>query len=176
MFFYILLCLSQGKQVVFPAKTVWSFLMSVKALECSLVTEITCSNAAAERTWSRWQYLCGSICILVFMFSIVSGTPTCRCPKGFTGPNCNRQICQDYCLNGGNCSVNTGNQPTCSCPQQYQGDQCQYSKWQLSHVSALSLRSLTKGWGWIDNLCGLTVSSVVVVVVDAEHISKAHKN
>uniref|UniRef100_A0A8D3BMI9 Low density lipoprotein receptor-related protein 1Ab n=1 Tax=Scophthalmus maximus TaxID=52904 RepID=A0A8D3BMI9_SCOMX len=50
------------------------------------------------------------------------------CPKGFTGPTCNRHTCQDYCVNGGNCSVNMGNQPTCSCPSEYLGDQCQYSQ------------------------------------------------
>lgn len=66
--------------------------------------------------------------------SYFEGAPTCRCPKGFTGPYCNLQTCKDYCLNGGNCSVNMGNQPTCSCPPAYQGDQCQYSKWQHFHT------------------------------------------
>uniref|UniRef100_A0A6Q2XLQ3 EGF-like domain-containing protein n=1 Tax=Esox lucius TaxID=8010 RepID=A0A6Q2XLQ3_ESOLU len=47
---------------------------------------------------------------------------------GFTGPQCTLLTCQDYCHNGGNCTVSQGNQPTCSCPGQYHGDQCQYSE------------------------------------------------
>ncbi|KAG7256890.1 hypothetical protein CRUP_021974, partial [Coryphaenoides rupestris] len=50
-----------------------------------------------------------------------SGSPTCRCLKGFTGPHCNLHTCKGYCHNGGNCSVTPGNQPTCHCPFQLPG-------------------------------------------------------
>uniref|UniRef100_A0A673FZ58 Low-density lipoprotein receptor-related protein 1-like n=1 Tax=Sinocyclocheilus rhinocerous TaxID=307959 RepID=A0A673FZ58_9TELE len=60
-------------------------------------------------------------CLVMF-----SGAPTCRCLAGFTGPNCNQRTCENYCKNGGNCTVNRGNQPTCSCPADFLGDQCQY--------------------------------------------------
>uniref|UniRef100_A0A8C2EPV9 Low density lipoprotein receptor-related protein 1Aa n=1 Tax=Cyprinus carpio TaxID=7962 RepID=A0A8C2EPV9_CYPCA len=60
-------------------------------------------------------------CLIIF-----SGAPTCRCLAGFTGPNCNQRTCENYCKNGGNCTVNRGNQPTCSCPTDFLGDQCQY--------------------------------------------------
>uniref|UniRef100_A0A4W5Q8K7 LDL receptor related protein 1 n=1 Tax=Hucho hucho TaxID=62062 RepID=A0A4W5Q8K7_9TELE len=53
--------------------------------------------------------------------------PTCRCLKGFTGPQCKLHTCQNHCHNGGNCTVSQGNQPTCHCPPEYLGDQCQYS-------------------------------------------------
>uniref|UniRef100_A0A4W6FD01 LDL receptor related protein 1 n=1 Tax=Lates calcarifer TaxID=8187 RepID=A0A4W6FD01_LATCA len=55
-----------------------------------------------------------------------TGSPTCRCLTGFTGPNCNLNTCKDYCKNGGNCTVSAGNQPTCRCPPDFLGDQCQY--------------------------------------------------
>uniref|UniRef100_A0A8C7J5Z5 LDL receptor related protein 1 n=1 Tax=Oncorhynchus kisutch TaxID=8019 RepID=A0A8C7J5Z5_ONCKI len=59
--------------------------------------------------------------------TLFSWSPTCRCLKGFTGPQCKLHTCQDYCHNGGNCTVSQGNQPTCRCPPEYLGDQCQYS-------------------------------------------------
>lgn len=56
------------------------------------------------------------------------GAPTCRCPTGFTGPNCNQNTCKDYCQNGGSCTVSLGNQPMCQCRDSFVGDQCQYSE------------------------------------------------
>uniref|UniRef100_A0A8C1L2N1 Low density lipoprotein receptor-related protein 1Ab n=1 Tax=Cyprinus carpio TaxID=7962 RepID=A0A8C1L2N1_CYPCA len=64
-----------------------------------------------------WPGLCTFISI---------GAPTCRCQTGFTGPKCNLHVCNNYCQNGGNCTVNQGNQPTCRCPKGFLGDQCQY--------------------------------------------------
>uniref|UniRef100_A0A8C2HX74 Low-density lipoprotein receptor-related protein 1-like n=1 Tax=Cyprinus carpio TaxID=7962 RepID=A0A8C2HX74_CYPCA len=64
-----------------------------------------------------WPGLCTFISI---------GAPTCRCQTGFTGPKCNLHVCNNYCQNGGNCTVNQGNQPTCRCPKAFLGDQCQY--------------------------------------------------
>uniref|UniRef100_A0A671R237 Low-density lipoprotein receptor-related protein 1-like n=1 Tax=Sinocyclocheilus anshuiensis TaxID=1608454 RepID=A0A671R237_9TELE len=58
---------------------------------------------------------------------VSSGAPTCRCQTGFTGPKCNLHVCNNYCQNGGNCTVNQGNQPTCRCPKGFLGDQCQYT-------------------------------------------------
>uniref|UniRef100_A0A672L029 LDL receptor related protein 1 n=1 Tax=Sinocyclocheilus grahami TaxID=75366 RepID=A0A672L029_SINGR len=34
-----------------------------------------------------------------------SGAPTCRCQTGFTGPKCNLHVCNNYCHNGGNCTL-----------------------------------------------------------------------
>lgn len=86
--------------------------------------------------------------------SVVPGVPTCRCPKGFTGSTCKRHTCQDHCLNGGNCSVNMGNQPTCSCPPEYQGDQCQYSERQHE----MFLRDGKKRSVWILDLFCVFIS------------------
>lgn len=58
--------------------------------------------------------------------ALFSGMPTCRCPTGFTGPRCNQQVCTDYCLNNGSCTVNQGNQPNCRCLPSFIGDRCQY--------------------------------------------------
>lgn len=69
----------------------------------------------------------GTLCFLS------SGAPTCRCQTGFTGPKCNLYVCNNYCQNGGNCTVNQGNQPTCRCPKGFLGDQCQYSE--LNYLS-----------------------------------------
>lgn len=57
-----------------------------------------------------------------------TGSPTCRCLTGFTGPNCDLHTCKEYCKNGGNCTVSIGNQPICRCPADFLGDQCQYSE------------------------------------------------
>ncbi|RXM99278.1 Low-density lipoprotein receptor-related protein 1B [Acipenser ruthenus] len=56
----------------------------------------------------------------------ISGKPTCRCTLGFTGPNCERRMCDNFCLNGGTCDISQGNQPLCRCPADYTGDRCQY--------------------------------------------------
>lgn len=70
----------------------------------------------------------------------LSGTPTCRCLAGFTGPNCNKPTCLNYCKNGGNCTVSRGNQPTCSCLTEYLGDQCQYSECDTPHTLSVSIK------------------------------------
>ncbi|RXN00434.1 Low-density lipoprotein receptor-related protein 1B [Acipenser ruthenus] len=54
--------------------------------------------------------------------------PTCRCTLGFTGPNCERRMCDHFCLNDGTCEISQGNQPLCRCPADYTGDRCQYRK------------------------------------------------
>ncbi|KPP78525.1 low-density lipoprotein receptor-related protein 1-like [Scleropages formosus] len=56
--------------------------------------------------------------------------PVCTCPNGRTPDNgtCVERTCKNYCQNGGNCSVNQGNQPTCRCPADFIGDKCQYRK------------------------------------------------
>uniref|UniRef100_A0AAR2JKN9 EGF-like domain-containing protein n=1 Tax=Pygocentrus nattereri TaxID=42514 RepID=A0AAR2JKN9_PYGNA len=69
-------------------------------------------------------------CIYIISYGrkscVFSGSPTCRCRAGFTGPNCNLRTCDNYCQNGGNCTVTRGNQPICRCPGEFQGDQCQF--------------------------------------------------
>lgn len=62
-----------------------------------------------------------SLCVF-----ICSGKPTCRCPVGFSGPFCERRICENYCLNGGTCEVTKGNQPVCRCLAEYTGERCLY--------------------------------------------------
>lgn len=54
------------------------------------------------------------------------GKPTCRCPVGFSGPFCERRICDNYCLNGGTCDITQGNQPVCRCMAEYTGERCLY--------------------------------------------------
>ncbi|VDN01460.1 unnamed protein product [Thelazia callipaeda] len=58
----------------------------------------------------------------------------CICPKGLRGRYCETDICYNFCLNGGNCSINNAvsvipsEQPVCSCPHEYTGDRCQRYK------------------------------------------------
>lgn len=61
--------------------------------------------------------------------SPILGKPTCRCVTGFTGPNCERRVCDNHCLNGGTCDVSPGNQPVCRCLAEYTGDRCLYRKY-----------------------------------------------
>uniref|UniRef100_A0A8C2L9E4 Low density lipoprotein receptor-related protein 1Bb n=1 Tax=Cyprinus carpio TaxID=7962 RepID=A0A8C2L9E4_CYPCA len=56
----------------------------------------------------------------------ILGKPTCRCVTGFTGPNCERRVCDNHCLNGGTCDISPGNQPVCRCLAEYTGDRCLY--------------------------------------------------
>lgn len=68
----------------------------------------------------------------------LSGKPTCRCPVGFSGPFCEKRICDNYCLNGGTCDVTQGNQPVCRCMAEYTGDRCLYreSCWQQTNTNS----------------------------------------
>uniref|UniRef100_A0A3B3UTD6 EGF-like domain-containing protein n=1 Tax=Poecilia latipinna TaxID=48699 RepID=A0A3B3UTD6_9TELE len=58
--------------------------------------------------------------------------PTCRCPVGYSGPFCEKRICDNYCLNGGTCDVTQGNQPVCRCMAEYTGDRCLYREFFVS--------------------------------------------
>lgn len=74
-----------------------------------------------------------------------SGMPTCRCPTGFTGPRCNQQVCTDYCLHNGSCTVNQGNQPNCRCLPTFIGDRCQYRECCLPRALVLG-DALGRAW------------------------------
>lgn len=63
------------------------------------------------------------LCSVILSF-IRLGKPTCRCPVGFSGPFCERRICDNYCMNGGTCDVTQGNQPVCRCMAEYTGERC----------------------------------------------------
>jgi hypothetical protein len=56
-----------------------------------------------------------------------SGTYTCTCSPGYSGANCNIQVCTLTCQNGGNCVFNNGVQQ-CNCPINYGGTNCQICK------------------------------------------------
>ncbi|XP_051549166.1 von Willebrand factor D and EGF domain-containing protein-like [Myxocyprinus asiaticus] len=46
---------------------------------------------------------------------------SCRCKKGFSGPNCETAICSPPCLNGGKCVV----PDVCECKSGYHGETCE---------------------------------------------------
>lgn len=77
--------------------------------------------------------------LLSFTYFFSKGRPTCSCALGFTGPNCGKTVCEDFCQNGGTCSVTAGNQPRCHCQPEHTGDRCQYCKL-AQHPTA--------GWQW----------------------------
>lgn len=75
----------------------------------------------------------------------IIGKPTCRCMAGFTGPNCERRVCDHYCLNGGTCDVSPGNQPVCRCLAEYTGDRCLYRKY-LKRLLVLDLAEMVSNY------------------------------
>ncbi|RWS26912.1 prolow-density lipoprotein receptor-related protein 1-like protein, partial [Leptotrombidium deliense] len=63
---------------------------------------------------------------------MLNGQPHCNCSSAFTGYLCEnkvntKNICTDYCFNGGNCTlpVTDGLLPTCTCAKGWTGSKCQ---------------------------------------------------
>uniref|UniRef100_A0A669BG50 LDL receptor related protein 1B n=1 Tax=Oreochromis niloticus TaxID=8128 RepID=A0A669BG50_ORENI len=57
--------------------------------------------------------------------------PTCRCPVGFSGPFCEKRICDNYCLNGGTCdacTLSSSGYVECVCPARFEGNKCEVDK------------------------------------------------
>lgn len=81
-------------------------------------------------------------CSLNLPFSC-PGKPTCRCPVGFSGPFCEKRICDNYCLNGGTCDITQGNQPVCRCMAEYTGERCLYRE---SCIHCLVAANTTNWW------------------------------
>ncbi|KAI6218857.1 Abnormal pharyngeal pumping eat-20 [Aphelenchoides fujianensis] len=50
--------------------------------------------------------------------------PTCKCPEGFEGVHCERDLCKELgCQNGGKCKVRNG-RAVCACPSGLHGEKC----------------------------------------------------
>lgn len=49
----------------------------------------------------------------------------CVCRRGFKGPNCEIQVCHNYCVHG-NCELTTHGYPTCHCKPGFTGSRCEY--------------------------------------------------
>lgn len=66
--------------------------------------------------------------------------PHCYCQQNFTGKRCEVDICYNYCLNNGVCSVSSTEVSTfevlrrCQCPQGFSGSRCQLKEeTEISH-------------------------------------------
>lgn len=51
-----------------------------------------------------------------------------RCDSGYTGERCDMELCLNYCLNDGQCSVSPKGKPTCTCSDKYEGRRCETRK------------------------------------------------
>lgn len=85
------------------------------------------------------------------------GKPTCRCPVGFSGPFCEKRICDSYCLNGGTCDITEGNQPVCRCMAEYTGDRCLYREF-----CTITLHRETLSWV-SENICHKYIQCLHVI-------------
>ncbi|XP_078701573.1 prolow-density lipoprotein receptor-related protein 1-like isoform X3 [Branchiostoma floridae x Branchiostoma belcheri] len=56
----------------------------------------------------------------------LTNKPFCNCSENFQGPHCEipKDLCFEFCQNGGQCSLDANNQPVCSCEEGYEGTQC----------------------------------------------------
>lgn len=169
-------------------------------------------SVAHIRIWLHRQYswlgpmVLVSSCSHNLSFSFhCPGKPTCRCPVGFSGPFCERRICDNYCLNGGTCDVTQGNQPVCRCMAEYTGDRCLYREsctrylvgsgrntwllsgaWPFLWLAFASLAAKTnphKEWIWIQLCCiksiGLSFSKFTHTVRNKKQppeVFSFHKN
>lgn len=62
--------------------------------------------------------------------SLDKTTSSCMCLENFDGDFCEINLCYNFCLNGGECSMNRNEisqklEPTCSCKRGFSGDHCE---------------------------------------------------
>lgn len=48
----------------------------------------------------------------------------CTCTEGYTGTRCEIEMCENYCINNGKCTIKN-NRPSCQCPLEYNGVKCE---------------------------------------------------
>lgn len=84
-----------------------------------------------------------------YVFILCPGKPTCRCPVGFSGPFCERRICDNYCLNGGTCDVTQGNQPVCRCMAEYTGERCLYRECCTHYSTQQTIIIMRLAFAWL---------------------------
>ncbi|XP_053674424.1 protein cueball [Anopheles nili] len=52
--------------------------------------------------------------------------PKCRCKAGYRGERCEEYSCNNYCLNGGRCTLgNETTVPECQCEEEFAGKRCE---------------------------------------------------
>ena len=49
----------------------------------------------------------------------------CTCQPGFSGSRCEISKCHNYCMNDGECNLDSSNNPTCHCNLGFNGTRCQ---------------------------------------------------
>ncbi|XP_036145948.1 protein cueball isoform X2 [Monomorium pharaonis] len=114
---------------VLPVQPVPSYLITEKP-DVTINSSKNCLNDGylnkTDNTCRCKEGFTGSFCEISFSLSCHNyclygtctinqrGLPECKCTGTFSGARCERDVCNDYCLHDGECSVRDG-KPFCSC-------------------------------------------------------------
>uniref|UniRef100_A0A182Q847 Protein cueball n=1 Tax=Anopheles farauti TaxID=69004 RepID=A0A182Q847_9DIPT len=98
---------------------------------CQFGTDGTDRSCACDRTGYSGARCENPICGTDYCYNgecyVEDGErPKCRCKAGYRGERCEEYSCNNYCLNGGRCTLgNETTVPECECDDEFAGKRCE---------------------------------------------------